>query len=484
MKISRVLLTALFIAGSSATALAAATPENAQRLTTVLQSYLGAEAGVVTVTPAGDSYALTIDATPLIGKVRETGFSASLSPIEMTLTDQGGGKWKIEQDQALSFSFKIEGATQLTGTAASLKGTGIFDEALGGFASSSSDVSGLTYDQTATEKGLTTKLTYGVDRLHYETQSSPSADGVDSSGLMTMTGLRETASVPASPDGSTPAMDFTITVPEGNQDFTMKGFRPRPLLDLLAWGIAHASPEAAKSAQPELKDKLRAILPLFGSFTSNSTFKRAAIATMLGEFRIDEIGATVEANGVVADGRFREAFAVKGLAMPPGIVPPFADGLVPHDFSLDFNLSGFDLAAPAKLLIDNFDFTRNSSLAPEVQQQLLQALLPKGYVTIVLAPSDIAARVFHLKAEGSMTAGPVATPAGQATIGLTGLDAIMTALQSAPPEMGLQQAAPMFLVAKGMAQSAADGSLTWKIESTPGGSVLVNGVDLSKMGGQ
>ena len=42
-------------------------------------------------------------------------------------------------------------------------------------------------------------------------------------------------------------------------------------------------------------------------------------------------------------------------------------------------------------------------------------------------------------------------------------------------------AAGMLIVAKGLANQAADGSLEWKIESTPTGSVTINGKDLMKM---
>lgn len=100
-----------------------------------------------------------------------------------------------------------------------------------------------------------------------------------------------------------------------------------------------------------------------------------------------------------------------------------------------------------------------------------------------LGPSEIVASTFDLKAEGSMTAGPAAMPAGQATIKLKGIDDIMAAIQAAPPEMGMQQMAPMVIVAKGMAKPDGD-YLSWKIESTPQGSFTVNGVDPIKMGGQ
>ena len=50
--------------------------------------------------------------------------------------------------------------------------------------------------------------------------------------------------------------------------------------------------------------------------------------------------------------------------------------------------------------------------------------------------------------------------------------------------MGMQQIGPMVMMAKGMAKTAADGTLTWNIENTQQGGILVNGVDVTKMGGQ
>ena len=54
-----------FVLGTSTPALAEATPEEAQRLTALFQSYLGSEPGVVSITTAGDSYAAKLDLSPL-----------------------------------------------------------------------------------------------------------------------------------------------------------------------------------------------------------------------------------------------------------------------------------------------------------------------------------------------------------------------------------------------------------------------------------
>jgi hypothetical protein len=87
-----------FFSTSASALAAAASPEEAARLVSVFQTYLGREAGVVAVTPAGEDYDVKIDFAPLINKLKQPNFSAEISPVDMKLADQGGGKWLVTQD--------------------------------------------------------------------------------------------------------------------------------------------------------------------------------------------------------------------------------------------------------------------------------------------------------------------------------------------------------------------------------------------------
>ena len=92
MKLKTALFGLALLASVSGPAFSAATPEEAQRLTEVFQTYLSKEPGVVTVTPEGDSYRARFDAAPLFAKIKEPNVSISLTPIEWVITPQGGGK--------------------------------------------------------------------------------------------------------------------------------------------------------------------------------------------------------------------------------------------------------------------------------------------------------------------------------------------------------------------------------------------------------
>jgi len=483
MKPVNALLTLGFLLGASSPSLAAATPEGAQRLTTLFQSYLGQTPGVVSVTPQGDSYAAKLDLMPLFAKVKDPTVSVSLSPLEWTLTDQGGGKWKVDQSQPLSFSFGVKGQGETQGTIASVVSTGIFDEALGGLATSTAELKTIAANQTVTEGGTTTRVTYAIDAVSMQSSMQGSPDSADATTMHSFTGLKETISIPAAGDGSTPAMDIVVTSPGGKQDGTVKGLKLKAVSDLVTWLVAHQDPKEIVAEQAILKDKLRAALPLFTTITGTSTIDNLAVATPLGQFAVQQFGFGADMNGVVADGKLRETFSFSGLQLPAGLVPQWAAGLVPEKLNIDVGVSGFDLAAPAALMLDKLDLTQPEPLPKDIDGPMMQALMPKGSVTITLGPSQILARLFDLTAQGSMTAGPVAMPSGEALVKMKGLDETMKALESSPPDV--QQMSAALLLVKGLGKAEADGSLSWQITGTDTGAIMVNGADITKMlGGQ
>ncbi len=155
--------------------------------------------------------------------------------------------------------------------------------------------------------------------------------------------------------------------------------------------------------------------------------------------------------------------------------------MVPSSFVFDFDVSGFDLASPAGMMLDNLDLSKDPPLPKEMEQQLLSALLPQGIVKIGLGPSSVVSNIAQIGAKGSMTAGPMAMPAGEAEVTLAGFEALLAAIQAVPADMGMGQMIPMMMMAKGMSKPGENGALLWEIKSTPEGSVTINGVDPMKM---
>ena len=472
-----------FVSASAPALAAAATAEEAQRLTGVFQTYLGTEPGVVTVTPSGEVYDVKIDFAPLIAKIKQPNFSAEVSPVVMTLTDQGGGKWLVTQDSPLSYSAKIPGQLDMAVKIGALKSSAVFDQNISAFTSSTYDIADVVFDETVTTpEAMTMHVAYNVKAMHYETASTAAgADAVDTTFHAAMSGLTETIGIPAGPPGG-PPMNITVTAETGTQDGTIKGMKAQAIYRLIAWFVAHPSEEAIKAGQAELKSLVGAGLPLFENLTGTGALQNLSVTTPVGPFGIASLGFDLGVNGVVADGMLHEGIRADGLTLPPGLVPPFATDLVPQSFALDFKVSDFNLADPARMLLDMIDLTVARPTTPEENLKLLTALLPKGAVEISMGPGKVTAKLYDVDFEGRMTAGPVGVPLGAATIRAKGLDDVMKALQAAPPEM-IGKAMPAIIAAKGMAKTEADGSLSWKIENTISGTVLVNGIDVSKMGG-
>lgn len=481
MKIrSRLAATLLLLSVSSPAMAASATPEGAAKLTGVFQTYLGKEPGVVTVSPAGEAYDVTLDVAPFIAKAKSGNFTASVTPFAMKVTEQGGGKWLVTQDQAISVKISAPGSMEMDMKIGSLRSSSIFDEAMAAFSTSTGDYVDVAVNQTTTMPDASVqRMSYAMKNIHVEANMTGEGAGIGGSVRMDIQGLAQTINTPSTPGG--PPMDLSVAVAKMTQDSTVKGFKIKPMLDLVAWFVAHPTPEAIKASSAEIKPLLRSMLPLFDNMSATGTMDALSIGTPMGPVSAAKTSYGLNMSGLVKDGLFGESIAISGLTLPPALVPEWAAKLAPSEFSFGFKVSGFDAASATNLFMDNLDFTADPPLKPGMDAEIMKAFLPTGAVTITLDPGKLVSQILNLGYEGSMTAGPAALPAGQATITAKGLDEVMAAFQAAPPEMGLQQGVMMLIAAKGMAKTDADGNSVWKIESTPAGTVTINGLDPLKM---
>ena len=277
-------------------------------------------------------------------------------------------------------------------------------------------------------------------------------------------------------------MNLDVTAENGTSDVTYKGMKSKSVYQMIAWVVAHAGEKELKDGGAEFKKIVGDALPVFENMAGTGTIVKLTAATPIGPVTIDTVGYGVAMNGITANGLLEESFSAEGLKLPAGLVPAWATDLVPNKFSLNFKVTDFNLADPAKIMIEEFDFSKKEPSTPEVNAKLLKAVMPKGAVTISMGPSNVMAKLFDLGFEGAMTAGPVGTPVGQASIKAKGFDQVMEALKAAPPQM-VGSAIAVMIAAKGMAKTESDGAMTWKIENTTAGGILVNGIDVSKMGG-
>lgn len=476
--------TALFAVMSGAAVGAPATDGEAARLSALFQSYIGAEPGVVTVEPVGDAYTVTLDFAPLIAKASPYTFSAVVTPYVITITDNGDGTWASVTNQTFEADFSAVGVSEFSYKLGSLKGTGVFDEALGAFSTSRSDFTDISVAQTVTMPDMPPSATStSAASGYYESKAvAGTGGGVDSKITYGLTDYAQTMAIPGAP--GMPASDVVVKAESYGGEGALTGLDPAAFYKLIAWFVAHPSADAIKADQAGLKAMLTDGMPFFQNLSTKGGMQNATINTPVGVFAVKKLSIDVEANGLVDAGLVREGVTLSGLTLPDGLAPAWSAGLVPTDVSFDVTVSGFNAAAPAAALIAAFDLTKPEPIDPALQSPLIAALLPNGTVDLKLAPGAVSSAMYTLTYDGAMTAGPGGMPVGKATVTMTGMDAVLAALQAAPPEMG-GQIGPMLAIAQGMAQAGANGALVWEIDASVPGTLKVNGTDLMMMmGGQ
>lgn len=461
-----------------------ATPEGAARIEASLRKVLGPLPGVVVVTPQGETYEATMDFTPLIKLIPVPELQATMTPYTVVLTDKGDGTWGVREDNDFRLDIVMPDVFEAHYVIESIKGEGIFDESLLAMSEYKAELSGFSIssrmrgfdgmpgiEDTSTIERATIE-TYGV---------SDGGGGVDAEMYYSYENYRQTTHLPMGGPGASP-LPLTFTVTSQKQHVQMSSLRTGEILDLISFFVDRPDPQKIIADQEVLRSKLSAAMPLFGLLEGSVTAQTVGVDSPVGRFEADEMGVSVGLQGVTADGWFTEGLSVKGLKVPAGLMPDWAQQLMPADVTLGFDVAGYDLANPAKILIDAFDFTKPSPIDPSLQMPLFAAFLPKGSLDIKITPSAISSDLYGVEAEGQFTAGPMGAPTGRVLISATGLDAVDGVLDQAssadPDAAGVRG---MTGIARSLAKEGANGALTWELEFTPDQKVLVNGNVMSGM---
>ncbi len=472
------------LAGTAA--LAEATAAGADRLTALFQSYLGTTPGVVAVAPAGDVYELTVDLAPLAAMIPQAGAQGvkiTASPLTYMLEEQGGGLWRVTENQPFTMTAVAPGALDLSISYDSIVSDGIWDESLQSFTSWTADVGGLqstskSFGPDGTEIG---EGGTSIANARYElTGTAGDAGGVDSDLDFTATGYTQTMNFAMAP-GASP-MSVALTAETYGATGTAEGLRSGGMLNLLAFFVRTASPEAIAGSQDELKLLMGEGIPLFENMDVTASLGGLQATTPIGPISAEAMEVDVGLGGIVAEGRFREAIRLSGLSIPAGLVPEWAAPLIPADATVDVEVTDFNLSTPARTLIGALDLTQPQPVDPALNAQLLGELLPSGAVTITFAPGSVVNEAYTLGFEGAMSVGPAAPPTGSGRITATGIERVQEILGAAPPEVGAQ-ALGMLGLAMGLSRPGEGDGVVWEIDASTPGQVLVNGTDMSAMFG-
>ena len=468
----------VILAASSLPALAATTQADADKVRDTLKPYLGPMTDQMKIVPLGDGFKISADFTALLAEAKKSGSDVSVTPMEIIATPTGANIWKLHQEGDLVVTAKMANGNvneKITGATHDA----ILNLDLGIISESNFAAKSVTVEEDLPDpKGGRTKINFSVDGLAIKSTAKVNPEG--GSDITFSEPIGAISATINSVNGKE-VIDSTVKSAGGTYDGTIVGFKGSPMLSVWRFGIAHIGKKPTANDQGELKTALQTALPVFKSMTSGGSFTKIEVGTPLGVFGLDKLGVTLNATGLLKDGTLEEGLSVEGLNLPPGIAPPWAQSLVATNAAVNFKLSGFDLATWSKGMLDAADFTKTDVVPKNVMDKLALSILPNGVATITLGPSSISNSSYNLSADGSFSAGPAAMPTGKSTVKLSGFDALMKAITGAPPESGVKDAGAVMIVAKGLSKSAADGSLTWDIEATPDGKVLVNGTDIKSL---
>lgn len=458
-----------------------ATQDGADHLTQVFQTYLGATEGVVEVTADGDSYTVKLDASPFIAMGKDEGIAGTVSPIEMSLTDNGDGTWAVSEDQPLKGSLTLPEGGSVEFSAESVKSEGTFDEKLMAFSTSTFEVTGVKSSSVMgkAEAGQANS-TNTIDSISGSSTSvANAAGGVDSHMTTVAKNQSSTMEMPSPGEGGAP-QTISYTIESVSQDMTITGLKTDATYKAIAWFVAHQGEEAMKADKAGLKTVLTDWFPIFGNVSGTGTATNISVQSPVGQIGVAEIKTSVDINGVVADGKGRMGFALSGVTLPEGLVPAWAVPILPQKASFDVQVTDFDAAAGATAAMGAFDLPDGMADTTEFDKAVQAAFLPKGTVTITMNPGAVTGDGYELTYEGAMVAGPdTEVPTGTAKVTLTGAEKLQAALQAAPDEIK-GQAMMGFGMAQGMAKQE-DGKLVWEIDASKPGSLLINGTPM--MGG-
>ena len=481
-------LAALLPAGSMALA-APATQQEAERLTALFKAMMGKDADILSLTANGEHFAVKLDLATLQSR------SGSVSPITippllLKLQDHGGGKWQADLATPYEFSGKEtkDGKeTQAAVRVGAISVTGTFDQSLGAFAAAKGNVSDVSF--SIKESGASSELnnfSFIMKNVSLDINSGltqPLAELADARFHIALSGISGGADLPPAekmPDG----LKFSFVMDSASRTLDLKGVRTGALVKLIDLAKTMQGKEKEDAARIAAAKLLKESLPLFSTASYSSSLYGVKIVTPFGDAGLASMISDLSVNGIETKGRAQMIAALSGLTLPSGIpqeiLPKLAVELMPQAMSIDVSVTDYDLASPAIMLLNHLAMTKDEP-SPELEKLLLAALLPNGEVTITLAPGSYRSPALTVGYEGSMVAGPEKMPFGQSTISAKGLDQVIELIKAAPKK--LENGIYGILAAKGFGKVAADGTVTWKIETTREGEVKVNGVTMPGTGG-
>ncbi|RWC78059.1 hypothetical protein EN794_044150 [Mesorhizobium sp. M00.F.Ca.ET.151.01.1.1] len=442
----------------------------AKQLSDELSRYVGKQLlneGILKVSTAGDAYKITVDLKAIAAGLPKKDLPKfDFPPYTLLVKPRGDGGWDVSSDFSTSGSVQVNDPSGQTSAQIVIKHgkfTGAYYPELAAFTSGASSIAGMT--MTSRMPRQVTDLSVGAGTSKFGASKSASG-GVDLNLTQAMADFVETVKIDGRAVGAIKTTDLVV-------DVTAKAMRTKPLLDLLAFAVAHEDEARLKADQAELKALLLAALPLWDRVAGTYTFKNVAFDTYAGNWGAAELSTAFGADGIAQNGKVDYAIKVSGLTFPE-VIPSWIAAVLPTELDLRFGGANIDLDGMARKTIETFDLSKNPPLPAGFRDQIksdFMANTPK----FIMGHSVIKNGGTEIALEGEATF-PGQRPDATMTVDVAGYDKIVAALQAAAKtEPEAARYFPFALAVKGFAKMLPDGRMEWVINARSDGSVMVNG---------
>jgi hypothetical protein len=453
-----------------------ATTEGAEALRALIAKYLPtAQAGatpLVTVKPDGSHYLVSADLSALNTLLAETGVSYDPAVVTYQAVEQDDGNWRVSMDSLPRIGFHSKdatGAIELT----NFRSSALISPAIAWLLSGSANVDKGTFQVQ------NPKITQTID---FGPVQETIATNVGGDGSVSTQLKEEIAEIGVKAvgggDNETP-INFSGRAEKALISLGVDGFKSRKAFDL--WGLLAAHPARADLAphEAELKGLLKELTAPGLKLDEGIEAQKAVVTSSLGAVALGNFKYQLGAANAGPQSAINLSLSADGLSLPVGLLPPNAGALTPSKIDISAKLKGIDITAAANEWISDLSLQGEGPLLSDDNAEKVEAaFLSSGPVQIELAPSHVVAPAVDADFAGLIRLDH-SKPTAAITIHARSFDKTMAAVKGLGPDISAK-AMPGLALAKGLAKSESDGSLSWLVELDAERSIKINGIPFGK----
>jgi hypothetical protein len=274
-------------------------------------------------------------------------------------------------------------------------------------------------------------------------------------------------------------INFSGRVEKALINLGVDGFKSRKAFDLWTLVAAHPARADLASHEAELKGLLKDLAAPGLKLHEGLDAQKAVITASLGAIALSDLKYQFGVANAGPQSAIDFSVSAEGLSLPVGILPPNAGALTPSKIDVAATLKGIDIAAAANEWISDLSLQGDGPvLSDDNAAKVEAAFISAGPVQVEFAPSHVVAPAVDLDFAGSIRLDK-AKPTAAITIHARSFDKTMAAVKDLGPDIA-GKAMPGLALAKGLAKSESDGSLSWLVELDDQRSIKVNGIPFGK----